>query len=311
MSTPPKNIQASIHQRLLNASKQSGRAFNDVVMYYAIERFLFRLAQSRHNDQVVLKGGLLLRVWDTPATRVTRDIDLLGQLSNDPAQIRELVAELCQAEVQEDGLFFDPQSVTTTLIAEDADYQGVRANFRGQFGKMPLAMQIDFGFSDVVTPHPEAITYPSVLGFPAAQLRAYNRETVIAEKFEAMVKLGELNSRMKDFFDVYVLARHFAFEGPALASAIESTFARRETPIESQPVCFSDAFCANPSKAQQWKGFRKTSRVDQVPSDFREIVPFVADFLGPIATALADDQPFTSRWTAGGPWSPADAAKGD
>jgi predicted nucleotidyltransferase component of viral defense system len=302
LTQPPKNIQASIHQRLLNVSKQSGRPFNDVAMYYAIERFLYRLARSRHAENIVLKGGLLLRVWEVSATRVTRDIDLLGKLSNDPGQIREIVRELCRVEVEDDGLTFDPDTVTTARIAEDADYEGVRAGFQGRFGKMPLAMQIDFGFSDVVTPRPEPITYPSVLDHPPARLMAYNRETVVAEKFEAMVKLGELNSRMKDFFDVYVLAQHFAFEGLEVADAIRATFERRGTAPESRPVCFGDEFSASESKTQQWAAFLKTSRVDQAPAQFPEVIAFITGFLGPVAASLANRQAFDSRWPAGGPW---------
>lgn len=303
MTRPPKNIQASIHQRLLNVSKQSGRPLNDVAMYYAIERFLYRLSVSSYANSIVLKGGLLLRVWDVPATRVTRDIDLLGKLSNDPGHIRDMVRDVCRVEVDDDGLTFDPDTVSTARITEDADYEGVRAGFQGRFGKMPLAMQIDFGFSDVVTPRPEPISYPSVLDQPPAQLMAYNRETVIAEKFEAMVKLGELNSRMKDFFDVYVLARHFAFDGRTVADAIRATFERRGTALESRPVCFGDAFTSSESKAQQWTAFLKRSRVDHAPAQFPDVVAFILGFLGPVATALYDQQAFDARWSAGGPWT--------
>lgn len=303
MTRPPKNIQASIHQRLLNVSKQSGRPFNDVAMYYAIERFLYQLSVSPHADNIVLKGGLLLRVWEVPATRVTRDIDLLGKLSNDPDHIREMVREVCCVEVDDDGLTFDPDTVTTARIAEDADYEGVRAGFQGHFGKMPLAMQIDFGFSDVVTPHPEPISYPSVLDHPPAQLMAYNRETVVAEKFEAMVKLGELNSRMKDFFDIYVLAQHFAFDGRAVADAIQTTFQRRGTALESQPVCFGERFSSSGSTPQQWTAFLKRSRVDQAPSHFPDVVTFIVGFLGPAVESLANRHDFDSRWPAGGPWA--------
>ncbi|MCG3174993.1 MAG: hypothetical protein GMKNLPBB_03327 [Myxococcota bacterium] len=298
----PKNVVVSIHQRLMNVSKQAGRTFNDLVLYYAIERFLYRLSRSTYADRVVLKGGLLLQVWNTPVTRVTRDIDLLGRFGNDLNLIKEVVRTVCVAAVEDDGLVFAPDSVTTRRIAEDADYEGVRASFKGQFGKMPLAMQIDFGFSDVITPAPISITYPAVLDHPRAQLLAYNRETAIAEKFEAMVKHGELNSRMKDFFDVWALARNFAFEGPLLAKAIESTFARRQTPLETEPVCFTPRFVETPAKAAQWKGFIKTSRVSEAPTSLAEALVGVRAFLQPVAKSLADGSPFNSTWSAGGPW---------
>src|SRR5205085_661205 len=148
----------------------------------------------------------LFVVWKTPATRPTRDIDLLGRMNNDLEYIRAVIAEVCQAHVDDDGLVFDAATVATERIAEDADYLGVRATFQATLGNARIAMQIDIGFSDVITPGPDTVSYPTILDFPAASLLAYNRETAIAEKFEAMVKLGELNSRMKDFFDVAVLA---------------------------------------------------------------------------------------------------------
>ena len=299
----PKNIVASIHQRLLNVSKRAGRPFNDLVMYFAIERFLYRLSRSRYSDRVVLKGGLLLQVWDTPITRVTRDIDLLGRLSNDLDQIKEVVRSVCDVVVEDDGLTFDAKTVTTKRIAEDADYEGVRAAFSGQFGKMPLAMQVDFGFSDVITPAPVPITYPSVLDHPPAQLLAYNRETSIAEKSEAMTKLGEINSRMRDFFDVWALSQSFAFEGPVLADAIRSTFARRGTEVEPQPACFTERFARAPAKAAQWKAFLKTSRVGKAPAEFAEAVTHVREFLQPVAQAVTEGRAHDSRWPPGGPWA--------
>ncbi|MCC5828357.1 MAG: nucleotidyl transferase AbiEii/AbiGii toxin family protein [Phycisphaeraceae bacterium] len=299
---PLKNVVASIHQRLLNASKQIGRAFNDLVLYYAIERFLYRLSQSPHADRVVLKGGLMLNVWNAPMTRVTRDIDLLGRFSNDLDRVADVVRVVCSVAVEDDGLVFDPTTVTTRRIAEDADYEGVRATFRGNFGKVPLAMRIDFGFSDVITPAPVPITYPSVLDHSPPKLMAYNRETAVAEKFEAMVKHGELNSRMRDFFDVWVLAQTFAFDGRLLADAVRATFDRRQTAIEIEPVCFSDRFVTTPAKVAQWNGFIKNSRVAPAPTGFAAVVGHVEQFLKPIAQALAEDEAFERQWPAGGTW---------
>ena len=299
---PPKNMVASIHQRLLNASRQSGRRFNDLVLYYAVERFLYRLSRSPHSDRIVLKGGLMLNVWQAPVTRVTRDIDLLGRLSNDPDAIAEVVRAVCGISTAEDGLVFDGRSVATRRIAEDADYEGVRARFRGYFEKMPLAMQIDFGFSDVVTPAPTMITYPTLLDHPPAKLLAYNRETALAEKFEAMVKLGELNSRMRDFFDAWVLSQGFAFEEQPIADAIRSTFARRGTELEVTPACFSDQFAATPAKAAQWKGFLKTAQVSDAPPELAEVIARVRDFIGPVIERMAAGDEGDRHWPPGGPW---------
>jgi len=299
---PPKNIVASIHQRLLNASRQTGRRFNDLVLYYAVERFLYRLSQSAYRDRVILKGGLMLNVWQTPVTRVTRDIDLLGRLSNDPQAIADVVRDICAVHVEDDGIVFDPDSVWTNPIAEDADYEGVRAQFRGHFGKMPLAMQIDFGFSDVITPAPTEIIYPSLLDHPPARLLAYNRETAVAEKFEAMVKLGELNSRMRDFFDVWALSQGFAFEEQLLADAIRSTFARRGTELESAPACFGETFVATPAKIAQWKGFLKTAQVSDAPAELSDAIDRIRQFIIPVIETIASGHESNRQWQPGGPW---------
>lgn len=206
------NIGASVHQRLKNSSERSGRTFNDLAQYYALERWLYRLSKSRHAQNFILKGALMLVAWRAPVLRATRDIDLLARMSNDLDKIKEAVAEVCRTEVEEDGVVFDADAVVTERIAEDAEYEGVRAKFRGLLATTRLAMQIDFGFSDVITPGPVDITYPTILDYPAPLLLAYNRETVVAEKFEAMASLGRLNSRMKDFFDVWLLATASDFE---------------------------------------------------------------------------------------------------
>ena len=228
---PIQNTAASVRQRLLNVAHSTHRRFSDVLQHYALERWLFRLSRSKHRDRFVLKGALLFIVWKTPATRPTRDIDLLGRLNNELASVRTVIAEVCQAPVDDDGLFFNPASVTTERIAEDADYEGVQARFQATLGNARIAMQVDIGFSDVITPAPAKIRYPSILKLPAA----YNRETAIAEKFEAMVKLGELNSRMKDFFDIALLAATFEFDGAALAAAIRAAYSEAGAGEASQP----------------------------------------------------------------------------
>ncbi|MCE9528181.1 MAG: nucleotidyl transferase AbiEii/AbiGii toxin family protein [Planctomycetales bacterium] len=298
---PIKNLAASVRQRLTNTAKAESRRFSDVLQYYALERWLFRLSQSPYRDRFILKGALLFVVWKTPATRPTRDIDFLGRLKNDMEYIRSVIADVCLAQVDDDGLRFDPATVATERIAEDADYQGVRATFQARLGNARIPMQIDIGFSDVMTPGPTAVSYPTILDFPAASLLAYNRETAIAEKFEAMVKLGELNSRMKDFFDVATLAANFDFEGQELAAAILATFAQRQTPIQSQPICFSDQFASDPAKATQWKAFVRRS-VIVCESEFSKVVEDVRNFLQPVASKLVYDQPFNQHWDHGGSW---------
>lgn len=213
-----------------------------------------------------------------------------------------MFAAVCQQPVSDDGLVFDAQSVTSERIAEDADYDGVRAKFQGRHGNARIAMQIDIGFSDVITPAPVPVVYPVMLEQPAPHLMSYNRETAIAEKLEAIVSLGELNSRMKDFFDVWLLARNYELEGAVLTRAITGTFRRRQTPVEATPVCFSNTFAHNPAKAAQWKAFVRNARLSNVPAEFAEVVAIVAGLAGPVLRAVATRQPFRQTWRNAGPW---------
>lgn len=224
------------------------------------------------------------------------------RFSDELASVRTVIAEVCQAPVDDDGLFLDPASVTTERIAEGAEYEGVRARFQATLGNARIAMQVDIGFSDVVTPAPAKISYPSILKMPTAGLLAYNRETAIAEKFEAMVKLGELNSRMKDFFEIALLAATFEFDGAALAAAIRATFDCRKTELPTDPVCFSDRFAEEPAKAAQWKAFVRRSSLADAPAEFADAVRQVRDFLQPVAMQLAIKRSFDLHWLPCGPW---------
>src|SRR5437016_3724576 len=191
-----------------------------------MERFLYRLSRSRDAEQFILKGALLLTAWRTPLSRSTMDIDLLGRISNELEHIRALIAKICELEAEPDGIEFDGQSVKVSRIKEDAEYEGVRVRFHASLACARIPMQIDIGFGDVVTPEAVEIEYPTVLEFPAPVQRAYPKETVIAEKLEALTMLEMLNSRMKDYFDLWALSRLYSFEGPILVSAIKATFAR-------------------------------------------------------------------------------------
>jgi hypothetical protein len=187
-------------------------------------------------------------------------------------------------------------------IVEDADYAGVRVRFRGSLGTARITMQLDIAFGDVVVPQPVTIEYPTILSLPTPRLRGYSRESAIAEKFEAMVKLGMLNSRMKDFFDVWLLARQFDFEGRTLATAIAQTFATRRTVVPAEPIALTDVFAADPGKQSQWRSFIRRSRLQHAPHSLVDVVTTLAGFLGPIATALASSKMFEYIWQAPGSW---------
>ena len=298
------NVAASVHRRLLNIARGSDRPFNDLVQLYAAERWLYRLGQSPYGERFILKGALMLLVWKAPVVRPTRDIDLLGRVSNELRSVRSVITEICRTPVQDDGLVFGANGVTTERIAEDADYAGVRAKFRGMLDTTRIAMQVDIGFSDVITPGATEISYPAILDQPRAQLHAYNRETVVAEKLEAMVSLGELNSRMKDFFDVWLLARNFDFEGGTLSEAVRRTFRQRRTNVDAELSCLAETFGADVAKGVQWEAFIRRSRLPDTRAAFSHVVQQVRMFLRPVVSTLAGGREFEMHWPAGGPWQP-------
>jgi predicted nucleotidyltransferase component of viral defense system len=297
------NNPASVRQRLLNKARATGRPFNELLQYYAMERFLFRLATSPHAERFVLKGALMLATWRVSLTRPTMDIDLLGRMANDIDAVVVVVKEVCGQEVEPDGMVFDASSARGERIAEEAEYGGVRIRFRGALGTARVSMQIDVGFGDAVVPEPAWVDYPTLLDLPAPRVRGYTRESVVAEKFHAMALRGLLNSRMRDFFDVWALSRQFDFEGAIIARAIGETFARRDLEIPRHPVALTAEFARDAAKATQWRGFLRRSRLDSAPRELGDVVQALGAFLGPVATSLHGGEVFDLLWQASGPWS--------
>jgi hypothetical protein len=296
-----RDLGASVRQRLLNQSRTAGRPFQELLQYFAMERFLYRLAKSPFADRFVLKGALLLTAWRAPLSRPTMDIDLAGRSSNELDHIRSLVGEVCVVTTEPDGIEFNPASIEVSRIKEDADYEGVRVRFHGTLAKARIPMQIDIGFGDVIVPHPFAIEYPTLLEFPPPVLMAYPKETVVAEKLEALTVLGLLNSRIKDYYDLALLARMYAFDGNLLAKAIRSTFQHRGTAIDVAPVGLSAAYSSDPARAVQWKAFVRRSRFHS-ESGLEEIVEQVRRFAAAPLSAIAKKDPFNLQWNPGGPW---------
>ena len=296
-----RDLGASVRQRLLNQSRTQGRPFQELLQYFAMERFLYRLAQSPFADRFVLKGALLLAAWRAPLSRPTMDIDLAGRSSNELDHIRSLVGEVCEVATEPDGIEFNPASVEVGRIKEDANYEGVRVRFHGTLAKARIPMQIDIGFGDVIVPQPIAVEYPTLLEFPSPVLMAYPQETVVAEKLEALTFLGLLNSRIKDYYDLALLARMYAFDGNLLAKAIRSTFQHRGTAIDVAPIGLSDAYSSDPARAVQWKAFVRRSRFHS-ESGLQEIVDQVRRFAAAPLSAIAKKDPFNLQWNPGGPW---------
>ena len=297
----PRNVAASVRQRLLNRARSEQRPFSELLQYFAMERFLFRLSRSDHADRFILKGALMLLVWRTRDLRPTMDIDLLGKTHNDEADIVARMRDILGLDVRPDGLAFDPASVRTERIAEAAEYEGLRVRFEGALGTARIHMRIDVGFGDVVYPEPEATDLPTLLDFPAARMLCYSRESTIAEKFEAMVKLGLLNSRMKDFYDIWLLSRQFDFNGPELAEAIRLTFARRDTALSPVVEAFTGRFVDD--KQAQWSAFRDRLQQDHIPTSFADITNSISKFLSPVVAAVAAGDSGPACWTAPGPWT--------
>ena len=281
----PKDIPASVRNRLLNRARNDRRPFNELLQYYAMERFLYRLSKSAHADRFILKGALMFKVWRLPEFRPTMDIDMLGRTINDEADIASKIGEVIAVNVEPDGLTFYPDTIQSERITQDAVYKGIRIRFRGALGSAKVNIQTDIGFGDVVYPGPEESDLPIMLDFPAPKLLCYSRESVIAEKFETMVKLGILNSRMKDFYDIWLLSRQFEFDEMKLAEAIRLTFQRRGTLLTSVIVAFEQPFIH--AKQAQWSAFHKRLQQPNVPESFKDVVSVVKEFLAPLLPLLS------------------------
>jgi len=295
-----KNTAHSVRQRLMNRAKSEKRPFSELLQYFTMERFLYRLSESPHADRFILKGAMMLKTWGSPEIRPTMDIDMLGRTSNEEAALAEQIRDILSVEVEPDGLIFDPTSIQTERITEDTDYKGIRIQFLGKLDPAKIRIQIDIGFGDIVYPKPERSELPVMLDFPTPRLLCYSRESAIAEKFETMLKLRELNSRMKDFYDIWLLSRQFSFEGKVLAEAIRLTLEKRGTGIPDTIPSFSEEFAQ--IKQVQWEAFLKKVKQDNVPENFSEVATQVKNFLFPISFALTSNSIAPVEWAPPGPW---------
>lgn len=304
MSETDQQLIQSIQNRLKAHSRATGQNYEDLLYYYAIERFLYRLSRSPYREHFVLKGALIFAAWGVSLGRPTRDIDLRGYTSNDVSALVEMVRSICRQPVEDDGLWFDADQVQGEEIREEDEYHGVRVRFLARLGNSRVRMQLDIGFSDVITPADRIIELPTILGMPAPVLRGYPTETVVAEKLQTLVIRGELNSRVKDFFDLWQISRLFAFEGRVLQQAIRSTFAQRATEIPAgPPLALTPEFAA--LKQEAWQRFlRPLAQTTGIPPDLAQIITDLQPFLLPPLQAAAQGQPFTQQWPAGGPWKP-------
>ncbi len=304
MTQQRKDLGASMQARLRNLAKQRGDDVQLLLTQFVLERLLHRLATSAHAHQFLLKGAMLFAAWTKVPHRATRDLDLLGHGTPELPRLVGIFQEIAAQTVEPDGVTFDVGSVQAARIREDQIYQGVRVTMTATLATARINVQVDIGFGDAVHPGPVELTYPSLLGLPATRLRAYPRETVVAEKFQAMVSLGELNSRMKDFYDLFVLARQFEFDAISLAGAVRATFARRTTDLpEREPIALRMEFAERKDKQVQWSAFVRRGKLLDANITLAAVVLSLHTFLWPIVSGLRNELAMPRQWPAGGPWS--------
>jgi hypothetical protein len=280
--TPKKNLGESIRQRLRNLSKERNRPFDETLRYYAMERFLYRLGISSYMSRFFLKGGLMLKVWDSIAHRATMDIDLLARTSNKLDNLRQIITEVSAIQA-DDAIVFDCQKLNLRETQTGGDYEGVSVSFSSQLSSTRIPILIDIGFNDIVIPEPQEILYPTLLPMPAPSLMGYTPETVVAEKLETAVKLGLVNTRMKDFYDLWTICKTGHLNPKKLERAIKEVFANRSTRLE-YPIAFTSAFYDAPETKQRWKNFQATLGKNSV--DFREVISEISMSLGPLIVNL-------------------------
>jgi len=281
------NMAASVLQRLYNRAREHGDDYNLLLSRYAIERLLYRLSLSHHGDGFILKDAQLYALWDNANYRPTRDLDLLGSGDLQVSTMEDIFRAVADQPITfTDGISFNSASVRGEEIREDARYSGVRIMLTYAIGRARGSVQVDVGFGDAVSPAPREVEFPTLLNQPAPRLRAYRPETVIAEKFEVIVTLGMANSRMKDFYDLYMLARIFSFDGHIMCQALQATFNRRQTPLPTSiPLALTKEFSQDPTKLTQWNAFiRKSQLTNQAPS-FADVIDILTKFMWPVALA--------------------------
>lgn len=294
-----RNVGASVRARLHARSRAENTDYQILLTRYALERLLYRLSVSEHRNRFVLKGALLFVTWIADPFRPTRDLDLLGYGANDPEALSETFKAICSTTVPDDGVIFDVDHLKSAPIREDLEYGGIRIQTHATIDGARLPIQVDIGFGDIITPGPIEIDYPALLDFPAPHLRAYPVETVIAEKFNAMVMLGIANSRLKDFYDLWLISRTFELRYSELSSAVQRTFERRETPMPAGiPTGLSNEYAEQ--WEMRWRAFIKREHMNAAPDSLRLVIEDLRPFLVPLTTPSDT----ASYWPSGGPWSP-------
>ncbi|PSH05210.1 MAG: nucleotidyl transferase AbiEii/AbiGii toxin family protein [Acidobacteria bacterium] len=296
MSREVRNVGASVRARLLARARAEKTDYQILLTRYALERLLYRLSVSDHRDSFILKGAMLFVTWLHDPFRPTRDLDLLGYGANDTESLTATFKAICATQVPDDGVTFDIEGLTAAPIREELEYGGVRVQTYAVIDGARIPIQIDIGFGDIITPGPVEIAYPVLLDSPAPHLRAYPMTTVVAEKFNAIVVLGIANSRLKDFYDLWLISRTFEFDGAELSAAVQRTFERRETPMHADvPTGLTRLYAEQWNT--RWRAFLGREHMTAAPADLNQILDDLRRFLVPLMSPLG------SHWPAGGPWA--------
>lgn len=297
--------EEGVRRRLRQRADELGLDFQQAIQYYAMERFLFRLSQSAWAERFIVKGAVMLRVWDAAVARPTRDIDFLGRIENTPEAASTAVLECLSADVPDDGLRFADEIDVMQAMLDDR-YPGLRVKVRGDLAGARFMLRLDIGIDDAVVPAPGWVDYPPLLDQPAPRILAYDPATAVAEKFESIVALGLIDSRMKDFYDLWMLAGALEFDGPTLVSAFTATFGARGTALPTDaPAALTEAFSEQASSAAMWRAYRSrlAASAIQAPSGLGDVLTEIAAFVMPPARAASKGARFIRTWQPGVGWS--------
>jgi predicted nucleotidyltransferase component of viral defense system len=298
------NVAASVRQHLLAIHRSTGRDYQGLMIQYALERLLYRLSVSTHRDHFLVKGAMLFTIWNGSPHRMTRDLDLLGSGDPDIGRLEAVFKDLARIPVEDDGIAFERDSVRGAEIRAEARYSGVRIEMLARLDSARLPLQIDVGFGDDFLGKTDEVALPSLLGMPAPQIKTYRRETVLAEKLEAIAQLGLLNSRLKDYYDCWFLGLNFGFDGEELSKSIAATFRRRKTILSTDlPRGLTQAYWSDPSRILAWNAFWKKAGTGGERPRLEDVVGFIAEFLAPPLLAAARSESFKRSWSPGGPWT--------
>jgi len=305
-SPKPHTLEISLKQKLRNHAKATGDDVALILTRYVNERFLYRLSVSPHRDKFILRGATLFSLWNPEPHRATRDIDLLASGDLSPEAMQVMMTEICRQPVPPDGVGFLPDTLRIEARAEARVYQGLHLEMITTLGTARPRLEIDIAVGEAVIPPPVDVEMPVLLGMPPPRLRAYQKETAVAEKCEALVSLGIPNTRMKDFYDLWYLSRAFPFHGPILSDALHATFTRRGTPFPASglPPALTAEFADAPLKTSQWNAFQRKNRLTTEAAALPQLIAELRAFLHPPLHSLADNRPFPQIWTPPGPWHP-------